>query len=60
MSKSNGQQKRESAPHPPPTLRPVEVLNPRYAGATPEDIARALLRPIRGRVMAPKETPAKP
>lgn len=24
----------------------VPVLNPRYAGATPEDVARALLRPL--------------
>ena len=45
MSKSNGRQKRERA-SPAPTLRPVEVLNPQYAGATPEDVARALLRPV--------------
>ena len=25
----------------------VKVINPRYAGATPEDVARALLRPLR-------------
>ena len=25
---------------------PPKVLNPRYAGATPEDVARALLRPL--------------
>lgn len=24
----------------------VDVINPRYAGATPEDVARALLRPL--------------
>ena len=24
----------------------VKVVNPRYAGATPEDVARALLRPL--------------
>lgn len=23
------------------------ILNPRYAGATPEDVAKALLRPLR-------------
>ena len=60
MSIPNGQQKRESAPH-PSASRPVEVVNLRYAGATPEDVARALLRPIRGRGMSPtKEIPAKP
>ena len=60
MSTPNGQQKRESAPR-PPAPRPVEVVNLRYAGATPEDVARALLRPLRGGRMSPtKEIPAKP
>ena len=26
--------------------RPAPVLNPRYEGATPEDVGRALLRPL--------------
>ena len=26
---------------------PVKVVNPRYASATPEDVARALVRPLR-------------
>ena len=60
MSNPNGQQKRESASR-PPTLRPIEVLNPRYAGATPEDVARALLRPVRRRGASPaKEISTKP
>ena len=30
----------------PPAPKPFEVRNPRYAGATPEDVARSLFRPI--------------
>jgi len=26
----------------------LKIVNPRYAGATPEDVARALLRPVSG------------
>lgn len=26
----------------------IKVVNPRYAGAKPEDVARALLRPVSG------------
>ena len=29
---------------PKPTLAPVQVLNPRYAGATPEMVGKALLK----------------
>ena len=31
---------------PPADKRRVEVRNPRYAGATPEDVGRALLRRV--------------
>ena len=31
----------------PPERMPFEVRNPRYAGATPEDVARRLFRPVR-------------
>ena len=35
------------ADKPKPKPEEPEVLNPRYAGATPEMVARALLRPRR-------------
>ena len=31
----------------PPKIPEVEVLNPRYAGATPSMVARAMARPLR-------------
>ena len=31
----------------PPERMPFEVRNPRYAGATPEDVARRLFKPVR-------------
>jgi hypothetical protein len=55
MSNQNSRRKRGSAP-PIPTPRPVEVINPRYAGATPEDVARALLRRVGPR--RPKQNPS--
>lgn len=32
----------------------VEVINPRYAGVTPEMVARALLRPVQERRQEPE------
>ena len=39
---------REEAPPPQ-----IEVRNPRYEGATPEDVARTLLRPVKPRKPQP-------
>ena len=55
MNPPNDRQNHETIPR-PPTPRLVEVVNPRYAGATPEDVARALLRPVGAR--RPKTHPA--
>lgn len=37
-----------------PKQKPVKVENPRYAGATPEMVARALLQPRRAQPDEPK------
>ena len=43
-------------PAPPPERRPesFEVRNPRYAEATPEDVARSLFRPVKPRGEPPR------
>ena len=38
--------------------RPAPVLNPRYKGATPEDVGRALLRPLEEKTAEDKSAEA--
>lgn len=43
-AKRNAARARDDAP---PASLPFKVRNPRYAGATPEDVARSLFRPVK-------------